>query len=84
MSISFASVEGKDVSVIKVPRGTTPVYVGDGQHTKFYIRTGNTTQELTTKESIEYVRSHVGREAVMLKSLSMAVPEESRANATAL
>jgi hypothetical protein len=57
LSLSFASVEGKDVSVIKVPKGTSPVYVGDGQHTKFYIRTGNTTQELTTKESIEYVKS---------------------------
>ena len=39
------------------PEGTNPVYVGDGQHTKFYIRTGNTTQELTTKESVEYVKS---------------------------
>ena len=57
LSISFASVEGKDVLIIKVPKGTRPVYVADGQHTKFYLRTGNTTQELTTKESIEYVNS---------------------------
>ena len=57
LSISFASVEGKDVSIVKVPKGTKPVYVADGQQTKFYLRTGNTTQELTTKESIEYVNS---------------------------
>jgi hypothetical protein len=59
LSISFESVEGRDICVIRVPgRSPKPVYVGEGQQTRFFLRTGNVTQELTTKESVEYVSIH--------------------------
>jgi hypothetical protein len=58
ISISFQSIEEKDVCCIRVQRNASPVYIEDGQHTRFYVRVGNTTQELTTKESVAYIGTH--------------------------
>lgn len=58
LSISFTLVDDRDVCAIRVPKSPKPVYVGDAGQTKFYLRTGNTTQELTIKESVEYIKAH--------------------------
>ncbi len=59
MSISFQSVAGKQICIVQIPRKSPqPVYVEEGQETRFYLRTGNTTQGLTTKDSVDYVSTH--------------------------
>jgi hypothetical protein len=56
LSILFKRVDDRDICAIQVPKSPKPVYVGDTGQTRFYLRTGNTTQELTTKESVEYIK----------------------------
>ena len=55
-SISFHTMEGKDVCMIQVEPSSRPVYLLEGQQSNFYIRTGNQTQPLSIKESVDYVR----------------------------
>jgi hypothetical protein len=58
MSISFHTLEGKDTCMVRVEPSPKPVYLLEGQQSSFYIRTGNQTQPLGVKESIEYVSEH--------------------------
>jgi hypothetical protein len=58
LSMSFEFIDGQDVCVLRVPRSAKPLYVGDAQQTRFFLRTGNTTQELTIKESVDYINAH--------------------------
>lgn len=58
LSIAIQSVDGKDICAIQVPRSGNAVYVREGQLMRFFARTGNTTQELNTKEAVEYTAKH--------------------------
>jgi hypothetical protein len=57
LSISFHPIEGKEICLIRAQASPTPVYVKDNQQTRFYLRAGNTTQELSTKESVDYTKT---------------------------
>lgn len=57
-SISFHGLDGKDLCLVQVEPSPKPAYVKEGQESKFYIRTGNQTQPLNIKESIEYIQEH--------------------------
>jgi hypothetical protein len=57
LAITFHPVEGKEVCAIRATPGARPVYVKDNQQTRFYLRTGNATQELSTKESVDYIKA---------------------------
>jgi len=57
-SISFHELDGKDVCLVQIEPSPKPAYVKEGQESKFYIRTGNQTQPLGIKESIEYIQEH--------------------------
>ena len=57
LSVSFHPAEGQEICVIRVNRSSRPVYIQDGDRTRFYVRTGNTTQELGTRESVDYIGS---------------------------
>jgi hypothetical protein len=58
VSISIKGVGGHSVCLIRVPRSSSPVYFKDGQQTRFFLRVGNTIQELNTKDSVEYIGKH--------------------------
>jgi hypothetical protein len=58
LSVSFQQIDRLDICVVRAQRSGKPVYMEDGQHTRFFVRTGNSTQELTTKESVQYINSH--------------------------
>jgi len=58
LSVSFQETSGQDICVLRVPRSSKAVYVTDGSRDKFFVRVGNTTQEMTTKESVAYVKEH--------------------------
>ena len=58
LSITFREHGDKDICLVEVPRSAKPVYVADGNRERLFVRAGNTTQELNTKESVAYVKSH--------------------------
>ncbi|MFC1932280.1 DUF262 domain-containing protein [Chloroflexota bacterium] len=58
VNVSFHQVDGKDICMIQVELASKPAYVKEGSESKFYIRTGNQTQPLGIKESIEYIQEH--------------------------
>jgi hypothetical protein len=58
LSISFAVVAGLDVCAIRIPKSPRAVYIAESGQTRFYVRTGNTTQELNPKEAVEYARGN--------------------------
>lgn len=58
LSIAFQVIDGQDVCIVKIPRSSKPVYIADGNRERLYVRVGNTTQELNTKESVSYVKGH--------------------------
>ena len=56
--VSFHEIDGKDVCMVQVDRASKATYVRDGEEYKLYIRTGNQTQPLPTKEAVDYVLGH--------------------------
>jgi len=57
VSIEFSAPGNNEVCVVNCSASSAPVYVQDGQQSKFYLRVGNTTQELNTKDSVAYIDS---------------------------
>jgi FixJ family two-component response regulator len=55
--IVFHQMEGKDICQIAVKPSTRPVFVRDDKGEHLFIRTGNSTRALTTREAIEYCRT---------------------------
>jgi len=53
---SFHDVSGEDVCLIVVEASHEPIYVKDDM--MFYVRMGNSTQQLNTKEAHNYISSH--------------------------
>jgi hypothetical protein len=58
LSIRFQEIGGMDICLVQIPRSSKPVYVSDGNRERLFVRAGNTTQELNTRESVAYVRDH--------------------------
>jgi predicted HTH transcriptional regulator len=58
ISISFHEIDGRDVCMVQVEPSPKPAYLEEGQESRFYIRTGNQTQPLDTKESYDYILEH--------------------------
>ena len=55
-NITFHQTEGQDVVRIGVKPSPKPVFVKDGQGEHLYIRAGNSTRQLTTREAIDYCK----------------------------
>lgn len=58
VGISFHDIDGRDVCMVQVEPSPKPAYLEEGQESRFYIRTGNQTQPLDTKESYDYMLEH--------------------------
>jgi hypothetical protein len=56
--VAFHSLQGKDVCVVNAEASPGPVYVREDNAENLYIRTGNSTRLLTSREAVEYVRQH--------------------------
>ena len=52
--ITFHDMAGKDVCRVARQPSPKAVYVKEGNAENLFIRTGNATRQLTTKEAIEY------------------------------
>jgi hypothetical protein len=55
-SITFHHIEGEDVVRINVKPAPKPYFVREGNEDRLYIRAGNSTRSLTTKEAIDYCK----------------------------
>ena len=56
--IGFCSRDGREACVVFTTESPRPVYVEHGtQYNCFYARAGNITQELSTKDSVEYIKT---------------------------
>jgi hypothetical protein len=58
VSIGFCARDGHEICVIYASESPKPVYVEEGNETRFFVRTGNITQGLSTKDSVEYIKTH--------------------------
>lgn len=58
LRIAFQEVDEQDICLISVEAGPKPAYAQEGNEAKFYLRTGNSTQQLNTKEAIDYMATH--------------------------
>ena len=54
---TFHEVEGKDVCRITVAAGPRPVFLKEGNDEVFYLRTGNSTRRLSTREAVQYCKT---------------------------
>lgn len=62
ISISFFPIKDMEICKISIPKGTKPLYLevsdSNGQKSeKFYVRSGNTSQELGLREISDYISS---------------------------
>ena len=57
VSISFHQLEGKQICRIIAQPTPRPVWVKEGGEEHLYIRSGNSTRRLTTREAIEYCKT---------------------------
>lgn len=57
LGITFHHAEGKDLCRVAVSASPRPVFLTEGSEEHLYVRSGNATRRLTTKEAIDYVKS---------------------------
>lgn len=58
MHVSFETIEGKTISVIRVEASRTPVFAKTTLGKQFFVRAGNSTQTLDVQETAEYIKNH--------------------------
>ena len=54
--ITFHSIDGKDACQLVFKSSPRPVFVKDGNNEYLFIRTGNSTRLLTSREAVEYCK----------------------------
>jgi predicted HTH transcriptional regulator len=57
LAITFHSIDGKDLCRVAIHPSPRPAFIKEGQFEHLYIRTGNSTRLLTTKEAIDYCKT---------------------------
>jgi Putative DNA-binding domain len=57
LKFSFHALDGKQVGKISIQAAPRAVWVKEGADEHLYIRSGNSTRRLTTKEAIEYCKT---------------------------
>lgn len=56
LKVSFHDLGGKDVCRVVITRSPRPVLVQEGRNEIFYLRTGNSTRQLSLSEALAYQR----------------------------
>ncbi len=61
VSVSFESIENKDICLVTVREAHKPAYLINGDKKEdFYVRVGNSTQPYSMSETSEYIKTHWG------------------------
>jgi predicted HTH transcriptional regulator len=58
ISITIHELDGKDVCKVEAKKSPKPVFVKDQNGEHLYIRAGNSTRVLSTREAIDYCKMH--------------------------
>jgi len=58
--VRFDSINGKQISVLKIDASPEPVYLLAGDEPQLWVRIENSTQRLNVKAAMEYINSHWG------------------------
>jgi len=56
LKIKFCTREGRDVCVVHAQSSHRPIFVDDQPQPHFYLRSGNTTQELSGQDQVDYIK----------------------------
>lgn len=56
LNIKFFPLNGKDICSINIHKSARPIYVKEGRDENLYVRTGNSTRQLTSREAVEYCK----------------------------
>ena len=54
--LAFHEIANTEICSLLIEKAHRPVYVNEGGNTIFYIRIGNNTKQLTTMETVEYLK----------------------------
>jgi len=57
---AFHDIDDNDICSVHVEPSHKPVYIENGNQSLIYIRAGNSTKALNTKEAISYIQEHWG------------------------
>lgn len=57
LAISFHPVQGREICLVKASESSAPVYLDEQGQSKLFVRLGNTSQELTGRQAVEYIRT---------------------------
>ncbi len=58
IQIRFCELEAKEICRVTTNPSPKPIFIRDGKTEHLYIRTGNSTRELNTKEGVDYCKHH--------------------------
>ena len=58
--MNFEDFAGNRVLVVHCNKSAKPVYVKDGQHQRFFLRTGAATTELPVQQAVDYIGRRFG------------------------
>ncbi len=58
LRISVQPIGGREICVVHAAPSTSPVYLTEGGQSKFFVRTGNTSQDLGTRDAVAYIAQH--------------------------
>ncbi len=56
MNMHFEDHDGERVMVVRCRKSPAPLFVKDGEQERFYVRTGPSTTELSTSQSLDYIK----------------------------
>ena len=55
--VTFIDINTKEVCLVSVNVAKEPIYLSDKNNDKFYVRTGNATNPLSLKETVQYLNN---------------------------
>jgi len=61
MHMHFEDYDGERVMVVRCQKSPVAVFVKDGEHERFYVRTGPSTTELKASETQDYIKQRFDR-----------------------
>jgi hypothetical protein len=78
LRISFVRFEEMDVCRIDVSRASTAVYIRENDQDRFYVRTGNSTNALTTSEAVAYHQQRFTNATPLPKEVAQSKPSRPK------
>lgn len=57
--ITFCQINKREICIVNIEKSTEPIYLNENNRTVFYLRTGNVTNPLTTRETVQYLKQRV-------------------------